>query len=445
MPLAIVQAAAYIRERTPRCPVQQYMKEFRTSDKKKTNLLTNDEGHLRRDWEAKNSILITWQISFDHILQTRRSAADLLSLMSFFDRQGIPEALVRNRRVAGGVEREMSESDDSASETSVDNEFEDDVLALRNYSFISITVDASTFEMHALVQLATRKWLEDQGQLERWKESYIANLCAAFPPGNYENWAKCRALFPHAKLALTQRPKGEESLKDWALLLYNAAWYAWESGSASDAEKMSAASMKIRMKQNGTEHKDTLASMAMVAIAYKLSERWEEAEQLEVQVTEIEKRVRGLEHPDTLIGMGNLASTYREQGRWKEAEELEVQVIKIKKRVLGMEHPSTLASMGNLASTYRDQERWKEAEELEVQVIETKKRVLGLEHPDTLTSMSNLAYILRDQGYEGRAISLMKECVQLREKVLGPQHHDTRPSLQALSEWQLESVHIGGQ
>jgi tetratricopeptide (TPR) repeat protein len=571
MPLAIVQAAAYIRERTPRCPVQQYMKEFRKSDKKKTNLLTNNEGHLRRDWEAKNSILITWQISFDHILQTRRSAADLLSLMSFFDRQGIPEALVRNRRVAGGVEREMSESDDSASETSVDDGFEDDVLALRNYSFISITVDASTFEMHALVQLATRKWLEDQGQLERWKESYIANLCAAFPPGNYENWAKCRALFPHAKLALTQRPKGEESLKDWALLLYNAAWYAWESGSASDAEKMSAASMKIRMKQNGTEHKDTLASMAMVAIAYKLSERWEEAEQLEVQVTEIEKRVRGLEHPDTLIGMGNLASTYREQGRWKEAEELEVQVmeiqkrvlglehpdtlismgnlastygeqgrckeaeelevqvikikkrvlgmehpstltsmgnlaltyaeqgrwkeaeelevqvIKIKKRVLGMEHPSTLTSMGNLASTYREQGRWKEAEELEVQVmeiqkrvlglehpdtlismgnlastyreqgrwkeaeelevqvIETKKRVLGLEHPDTLTSMSNLAYILRDQGYEGRAISLMKECVQLREKVLGPQHHDTRSSLQALSEWQLESVHIGGQ
>jgi hypothetical protein len=95
MPLAIVQAAAYIVQRTPRCSVQQYLKEFRKSDQKKTSLLNYEGGHLRRDWEAKNSIIITWEISFDYIHQNRPSAADLLSLMSFFDRQGIPVALVR--------------------------------------------------------------------------------------------------------------------------------------------------------------------------------------------------------------------------------------------------------------------------------------------------------------------------------------------------------------
>jgi hypothetical protein len=75
--------------------VQQYLEEFYKSDKKKTSLLDYDGGHLWRDDEAKNAILITWQILFDYILHARRSAADLLSLMSFFDRQGIPEALVR--------------------------------------------------------------------------------------------------------------------------------------------------------------------------------------------------------------------------------------------------------------------------------------------------------------------------------------------------------------
>jgi hypothetical protein len=97
MPLAIVQAAAYILQRAPRCSVAKYLDEYRKSERKRTSLLDYDEGHLRRDWEAKNSIIVTWQISFEYIQQTRSSAADLLSLMSFFDRQGIPEDLLRPR------------------------------------------------------------------------------------------------------------------------------------------------------------------------------------------------------------------------------------------------------------------------------------------------------------------------------------------------------------
>jgi hypothetical protein len=78
MPLALVQAAAYIRQPALMYSVQQYLEAFHNNDRKRTSLLNYDRGHLRRDHEAKNSILITWQISFDHILDTRRSAADLL-------------------------------------------------------------------------------------------------------------------------------------------------------------------------------------------------------------------------------------------------------------------------------------------------------------------------------------------------------------------------------
>jgi hypothetical protein len=35
--------------------------------------------------------------------------------------------------------------------------------------------------MHGLVQLATRKWLEVNNQLGRWKQQSIGNLCAEFP------------------------------------------------------------------------------------------------------------------------------------------------------------------------------------------------------------------------------------------------------------------------
>ncbi|KAG9668392.1 hypothetical protein KCU99_g9881, partial [Aureobasidium melanogenum] len=153
MPLALVQAAAFIRERAPRSSVQQYLAEYRESDSRKTSLLNRAAGHLRRDKAASNSVLLTWQISFEHIRSSRRSAADLLSLMSFFDRQGIQEALLRN-----------------PGSTADNDSFEDDVLTLRDYSFITVTMEANTFEMHDLVQLATRTWLGNQDAYRRTRE-----------------------------------------------------------------------------------------------------------------------------------------------------------------------------------------------------------------------------------------------------------------------------------
>ena len=161
MPLALIQAPAYIRERAPRCLVQQYLREYRQSDGRKTSLLNQVAGHLRRDQEASNSIIITWQISFDYIGSKRRSAADMLSLMSFFDRQGIQEALHHN--LTGITDKDG---------------FEDDILTLRDDSFITMTKGANTFEIHNLVQLATRTWLENQGQLDRWQKRFIFNLYA---------------------------------------------------------------------------------------------------------------------------------------------------------------------------------------------------------------------------------------------------------------------------
>ena len=97
MPLAIAHAAAFIKHRVPRYSGQHYLDEFRRNDRSKTSLLYYNLGHFRRDIEYTNSIILTWQISFEHIFQTRRSAADLLSLMSFFDPQAIPESLLIHR------------------------------------------------------------------------------------------------------------------------------------------------------------------------------------------------------------------------------------------------------------------------------------------------------------------------------------------------------------
>ncbi|KAI1839869.1 hypothetical protein JX266_013919 [Neoarthrinium moseri] len=383
MPLAIAQAAAYIAHRAPRCSVDQYLEKFEKSDRKRATLLDYEGGQLRRDREAKNSIIITWHISFDHIRQTRPSAADLLALMSYFDRQGIPEYLLRIRDSDSHVELTGSNDSPSVLEDNDDGDwyssesvssdgdaFEEDVMLLRNFSFVSVTENSDVFEMHRLVQIATQKWLANEGQDKKWKYQFLSNLSAHLPNGQYENWTSWQALLPHAIAASRHKLKDEAASLDWATILYLTAWYYERTGSGHEAEEVSILAMRARIKWLGREHHDTLNSMAMAGLAYKLRGRWEEAEKLFVEVIEMSKQKLGADHPSTLTSMGNLASTYRNQGRWEEAEKLFVEVMETRKQKLGADHPDTLTSMNNLALTWHGQGRYADALDLMAEVLD---------------------------------------------------------------------------
>ena len=330
MPLAMVQAAAYIRQRAPRCTVVQYIDKLGKNEKSRLSLLNRDEGDLRRDREARNSIVLTWEISFEHIRQIRRSAADFLALMSFFDRQAISETLLKSKtsdrtqftrsqaigQYSGTPQSDTGSrvSDEDSEDTSgtEDDKFEEDIAMLRGYSFISITADTTMFEMHRLVQFAMQRWLKINNSFERWAVQFMSNLNNVFPPGYFENWNECRSLFPHAMMALQAKLIEEEAIMAQASLLLRSGRYASGIGAYDIAEKMRKKSATI----------------------------WE--------------RLLGDEHPSTLTSKADLATTYRNQGRWNEAEKLGLEVLETSKRVLGDEHPDTIRSKANLALTYSD-------------------------------------------------------------------------------------------
>jgi hypothetical protein len=148
VPLAITQAAAFINRRAPDMSVAQYLDKFRMSDGKKASLLNRDAGDLRRDERAANSVVTTWQITFEQIRQERPTAAELLSLMSFFNPQGIPEAVLQSYK------RGQDEG-----QGDVEEDFIEDYEVLRAYSLVTRGMTSDVLEMHALVQFCTRKWL----------------------------------------------------------------------------------------------------------------------------------------------------------------------------------------------------------------------------------------------------------------------------------------------
>ncbi|OCK73508.1 hypothetical protein K432DRAFT_233234, partial [Lepidopterella palustris CBS 459.81] len=337
MPLAITQAAAFVKQRAPRMTVSQYVEELCRSDHDRVRLLKKDVGDSRRDGGASNSIIATWQISFEHIRTNMPTAARLLSLMSLFDRQGIPESLLHDQY-------QLDEDEDA--------DFEDDIHTLTSYSLIKISTDGLEFEMHRLVQFSTKTWLALNNELELWQATYAALMDESYPVGRPENWPVCQALFPHAQAIVNNQPKDAKALEAWASVLFKAAWYATEMGQYNEAHKIGSAAFQVRETILGAEHLDTLNSLNSLGLVLNLQGRYSEAEAMHQRALEAKERVLGADHPHTLSSMAHLASTYRNQGRWKDAEELDVQVMETRKTKLGADHPSTLSSMANLASTY---------------------------------------------------------------------------------------------
>jgi hypothetical protein len=323
LPLAIVQAAACIKNTGLKVP------EYRSQmgRQKKHNFEHNDEvtDKKSRGYNGKNPVTTTLFISMDMIQIKDPLAVDCLYLAACVDLKDIPLDLVR--AYSPGI--------DAA------------VHVLSSYKLVTRRPAENAFDVHRLVHLALREWLQRQEKLGRWTQHSIAQLLQVFPDHGDGNRSKWRRLLQHAKCAMSYGfAEGEDV--EWLDLARKTAMALYSDG------------------------------------------RYNEAEELFVQVMETRKKKLGADHPDTLTSMANLASTYWYQGRWDAAEELEVQVMETRKKKLGADHPDTLTSMNNLAFTWKAQGRSAEAVVLMRQCVQQRQQVLKASHPNVKSSLAAL-------------------------------------------------------
>jgi len=406
LPLAVVQAAAYINEN--QITLSEYAALLEDTEQNIIDILSEEFEDEGRYSYVRNPVATTWFISFKQIQRHDPLAAEYLSFMSCIDAKDIPQSLLP-----------PAESTKKAF---------DAIGTLSAYSFVTRHQGSELLDLHRLVHLATRNWLRTESILGQWTAKALERLEEVFPDIGHINRSMWRTYLPHARHALESRLDVDIVFEETGLL-WKFGMCVYNDGRYDEAEKAFTQLIETRRRVLGVEHPFTLTSMNNLALTYRNQGRWKEAEELFVQVIETNKRVLGVEHPETLTSMGNLALTYHDQGRWNEAEELGVQVTETRKRVLGVEHPSTLTSMNNLALTYCNQGQWKEAEELGVQVIETRKRVLGVEHPSTLTSINNLVSTYCNQGQWKEAEELGVQVIETRKRVLGVEHPSTLTSM----------------
>jgi tetratricopeptide (TPR) repeat protein len=457
LPLAIVQAAAFINQNDISC--SEYLSLFQHADTK-AELFRERFEQPDRYQGIDSAIAQTWHISFEQIQRQDPLAAEYLSFIACIDRISIPQSL-------------LPPGDSLVQRTKA-------LGTLTGYAFLTerqCTVQGSNkdrlFDMHRLVHMALIWWLEGHDRRKTWTAIAAARVEELVPYGGHERREVWTAYLPHAihvagpkvaidsakraplleRIGRCQESIGQYSAAEmahreaWSLLkdtlgpehpntltsMGNLAWVLDRQGRYEEAKSMNRQTLARRENVLGPEHPDTLTSMSNLASVLDKQGKYEEAESINRQTLARREKVVGPEDLDTLTSMSNLASVLSRQGKYEEAESIHRQTLARYKMVVGPEHPDTLTSTINLALVLSKQGKYNEAEMMNRQTLARDKKVLGPEHPDTLTTMGNLASVLDKQGKYEEAESINRETLARREKVLGPEHPGTLTSMNNLA------------
>ncbi|KAF2872037.1 hypothetical protein BDV95DRAFT_628482 [Massariosphaeria phaeospora] len=296
IPLAITHARAYIKTRASTTTISTYLELFRES-------------------EANQ------QISFQHIQKTEPSAADLLALMSMFDKQGIPRWLLQG--------------------TTSQLDFDDALAPLVSFSMVRTEIGEQAVAMHRLVQLSMRRWLAAEKELGKWVKESIQAL------------KQCKVLLFYLKEVASHTTEDKEGLKKQAKCSLSAGWYLLLGGEYAAAEGYLRLSLDIRKK---------------LGTVLERQGKYDEAEAMHRRDLEGSEKVLGREHPDTL-------------GKYDEAEAMHRRDLEGSEKVLGREHPDTLTSVYRLAFFSHQEQHYSAAVSLYQRAYEGYVKVLGVQHP----------------------------------------------------------------
>lgn len=384
IPLAISQAASYIAERAGRMTVPKYMEELKNLDQKALELLGGSISEPHRNKERSNSVIATWMVSFRYIQNTTPSAARLLSLMCLFDRHAIPEDLLAGQYAPAVIaapkklswwrrRRRLRQKKPCKEKLNVvmDCNFEKDWLTLTNLSLIKTGKDGNLFEMHRLVQLTTKRWLESQQTLTYWTENYVTIMHAHYPwpEGNTNDWNKCQALFPHAQMAISYRPTEKALLQTWGFLLQNAAAYAHEKGLFQDAEAMNRAAVSAWESTFGKGHPNTLRLLSNLGQMLHSLDRLPEAEKIQRKVLALREQMYGEKNEETLKSVYAVGNVLYTAGRLEEAEKMFRKAMEGREKIHGITHRETRLVVARLMSTLKALGREEEADMLMIRAF----------------------------------------------------------------------------
>ncbi|AEV85674.1 Nephrocystin-3 [Actinoplanes sp. SE50] len=418
LPLALAQAAAYIRDHGIDCATyRQRLREHGLT----ARLLPPDDG-LPDD--HRTIVAAIWDVSItaadNH--RPRGLARPLLEVAALLDPNGIPDALFTTTAITAHLGRAGITAPDPPA-------IIDGLHNLHRLHLITHDVDTHAVGIHALVQHATR---------DRCTPARLAPLARAAADALLEIWPgvdrdPVHTQTLHANTTALRTATGDALFTPQVhRLLFQAARRLGNTGQVAAAVIAAEQLLTSCLRILGPDHPDTLASRHNLAWwRGEAGDRAGAATAYEQLLTD-QLRILGPDHPGTLATRHNLAWRRGEAGDPHAAERL----LADPSPVLGA---PTAAGPRSLA--------WRRGEGGDPvgavtayeQLLADRLRVLGPDHPDTLITRHGLAWWRGEAGDPAGAVTAYEELLSDRLRVLGPDHLDTLATRHNLAQWRGEA------
>jgi tetratricopeptide (TPR) repeat protein len=410
LPLALEQAGAFLTAKKAR--FQDYLTSYR---KRRLELLQESRPVTGNYPE---SVATTWAINFREVEELSEAASDLLRTSAFLSPDSIPLELIAKGKMELGPALSAALAD-----------MDDDPLVLNKvlepltrYSLIRLDSDLQTYNIHRLVQEVLKDGMDSDTQ-RLWAERTVRALNQAFPEVEFNSWALCERLLPHAK-AISKLIKVWDIKFDGAGLLINrAALFCYARGQYADAESLFKRSLTLDENTFGPDHPYVATGLNNLADLYRSQGKYTEAEPLFKRSLTVYENALGPDHPDVATSLNNLAVLYDLQGKYTEAEPLHKRSLVIRDKALGPDHPAMAQNLHNLACHYRNQGKYTEAEPLYNRSLTILEKTMGPDHPNVAVILTNYAELLRATHRDVEAANM-----EARADAIRAQHAQENPA-----------------
>ena len=483
LPLALEQAAAYVRETNS--SLNHYQALFQEHH---AQLLQH--GYLSTEYP--DTVATTWKLAFQKVQKASPAAAEFLNLCAFL----APDTIFLNMITEGAtyLPKQLAKT--------VTNPLALDRLISTLLHYALIQREGNTLTIHRLVQSVLRDRLSSTIQ-RRWAERVMRIVNQAFPVSKFSTWSRCEQLLSHTQIRIDHSALHFNNRLEDAKVLYlwnlgpnpktlkckiittrsdlppqiYARWiekwefasrvteplflnhtnscnlgsykdykvpssYLYSCSTYSKAKPLFQQALVICKKTLGPDHPDLVITLHNLALLYADQGRYTQAELLYKQALAIkEKALEPKNHPSLATILDNLGRLYTAQGCYTQAEPLYQQALTIKKKTLGPSHPSLATTLDNLANLYADQGNYSEAKSLYQRALVIKKKALGPDHPFLAITLNNFALLYKNQGSYAQAKPLYRQALVIYEKALEPEYLHLATTLNNLANLYYDQGH----
>ncbi|XEV04493.1 hypothetical protein FSHL1_009780 [Fusarium sambucinum] len=395
LPLAIAQASAYIN--MYEVSLVEYIDLCNNTDQQNImELFEHSCEDKTFNRKSQSAVATTWFVSFDRIRTSHPSAADLLSFMAFIEPRAIPRSILPTFKTEQQALRAIS--------------------TLKGHGFLSQRGLAPLYDMHRLVHLATRKWIEQAGDITRVQQMVLQRVSDVFPTHDWRYHELWRQYLPHA-LRLLSNPNEIDPKFIFSLGL-GVALCLHRDLRRNEAVVMLEHIVILAQTTLSQSHELRRRSTRWLAIAYETNGQPKRAVEILENLVEAEARTLPEDNLGRQSSQQALGNAYLGTGQVNEAVAILKSVAQIQDRSLAPDDVYRLYSQHLLADAYLLGNQPKEAMNILEPLVKVQYRIFGNDNPDQLTTQYQLARAYRDTSQSAKAMEIIEPIVEAQKKLL---------------------------